>query len=122
MKYRIKPECYDMWFGKDTPDPDYIVTETEVHNLAHKWDVTIEDLLYQLIPIEEEDTPMEKTVYTVLIEADDGIHIFRKAISDPTGEYEDFEYAMQNKADELEGEMFGPYCDDDIVEDVTIDN
>lgn len=63
---------------------------------------------------------MDKTVYTALIEAEDGIHIFHKAISDPAGEYEDFEYAMQNKADDLEGELFGPYSDEDIVEDVTI--
>ena len=50
MTYKIKPEHYDEWFGKETPDPDYIVTEEEVRRLAEEWDVTLEDLLYQLIP------------------------------------------------------------------------
>lgn len=64
---------------------------------------------------------MDKTVYTALINADDGVHIIRKAISDPTAEYEDFEYGVQNRAEELNGDLFGPYCDDDVVEDVTLD-
>ena len=64
---------------------------------------------------------MEKTVYTALINAEDGVHIIRKAIADPTAEYEDFEITVQNKADDLDGELFGPYCDEDIVEDVTMD-
>lgn len=64
---------------------------------------------------------MEKTLYTALIEADDGIHLIRKAIADPTAEYEDFEIAMENKADDLDGELHVIYSDEDIVEDVTLD-
>jgi len=63
---------------------------------------------------------MEKTLYTAVIEADDGIHLIRKGISDPTAEYEDFEIAMENKADELDGELYCIYCPDDVVEDVTL--
>jgi len=63
---------------------------------------------------------MEKTLYTALIEADDGIHLIRKEISDPTAEYEDFEIEMTTKADSLDGELHCIYCDDDIVEDTTI--
>ena len=64
---------------------------------------------------------MEKTLYTALIEADDGIHLVRKNISDPDAEYEDFEFSMQNKADDINGELHCIYCDDDIVEDITVD-
>ena len=64
---------------------------------------------------------MEKTLYTALIEADDGIHIIRKEIADPTAEYEDFEIAMESKADDLGGELHCIYAPDDIVEDVTLD-
>ena len=64
---------------------------------------------------------MEKTLYTALINADDGIHIIRKEVSDDHGAYEDFEYAMQDKANDLSGELFGPYCQEDIVEDVTLE-
>ena len=64
---------------------------------------------------------MEKTLYTALINADDGIHIIRKEVSDEHGAYEDFEYAMQDKANDLSGELFGPYCQEDIVEDITLE-
>lgn len=64
---------------------------------------------------------MEKTRFTALIEANDGIHLFRKEISDPTAEYEDFEIAMENKAEKLSGELHLIYADEDIVEDVTLD-
>lgn len=64
---------------------------------------------------------MEKTLYTAIIENDDGIHLIRKAISDPTAEYEDFEIAMENKADDLDGELHCIYCQDDIVEDTTLE-
>ena len=64
---------------------------------------------------------MEKTIYTAIIEADDGIHLVRKTISDPTAEYEDFEYAMQDKAAALDGELQCIYAPDDVVEDVTLD-
>ena len=64
---------------------------------------------------------MDKTLYTAIIEADDGIHLIRKAISDPTAEYEDFEVAMENKADDLDGELHCIYCQDDIVEDTTLE-
>ena len=64
---------------------------------------------------------MEKTLYTALINADDGVHIIRKEVSDDHGAYEDFEYAVQDKANDLNGELFGPYSHDDIVEDITLE-
>lgn len=64
---------------------------------------------------------MEKTLYTALINADDGVHIIRKEASDDHGAYEDFEYAVQDKASDLNGELFGPYSQDDIVEDITLE-
>ena len=64
---------------------------------------------------------MEKTLYTALIEANDGIHLVRKAIEDPTAEYEDFEIAMENKADQLDGELHVIYSAGDVVEDVTLE-
>ena len=63
---------------------------------------------------------MEKTLYTALIEADDGIHLIRKEISDPTAEYEDFEIAMEDKANDLSGELHLIYAEEDVVEDVTL--
>jgi len=63
---------------------------------------------------------MDNTLYTAMIEANDGIHLFRKEISDPTAEYEDFEYAMQDKSADLEGELLCIYSPDDIVEDTTL--
>lgn len=63
---------------------------------------------------------MDKTLYTAIIETNDGIHLVRKEISDPTAEYEDFEYAMQNKAADLDGELLCIYCQEDIVEDITL--
>lgn len=71
--------------------------------------------------IKEEDNTMEKTLYTAVIEAADGIHLIKKNIADPTGEYEDFEFAMQKKAEELSGELHCIYCTDDIVEDTTLE-
>jgi len=64
---------------------------------------------------------MEKTLYTALINAEDGVHIIRKEVSDDHGAYEDFEYAVQDKANDLDGELFGPYSQDDIVEDITLE-
>lgn len=64
---------------------------------------------------------MKKTMYTALIEANDGIHLIRKEIEDPTAEYEDFEIAMENKADQLDGELHTIYSADDIVEDITLE-
>ena len=63
---------------------------------------------------------MEKTMYTAVIDAKDGIHLIRKSISDPTAQYEDFEIAMQHKADDLDGELCCIYAPDDVVEDVTL--
>lgn len=63
---------------------------------------------------------MEKTLYTAIIEAEDGIHLIRKEISDPTAEYEDFEIEAENRADDLDGELLVIYSPDDIIEDVTI--
>lgn len=64
---------------------------------------------------------MKKTLYTALINAEDGIHIIRKNVSDEHGAFEDFEYAMQDKAGDLSGELFGPYAQEDVVEDTTIE-
>jgi len=64
---------------------------------------------------------MEKTLYTAMIEAEDGIHIIRKAIADPTAEYEDFEIAMENKANDLGGDLLTIYEPDDVIEDVTLE-
>lgn len=63
---------------------------------------------------------MEKTLYTAVIETEDGIHLIRKEISDPTAEYEDFEIEAENRADKLDGELLVIYSPEDIVEDVTI--
>ena len=63
---------------------------------------------------------MNPTLYTALIDADDGIHILHKYISDPTAEFEDFELYCQNKALEIGGELLGPYSAQDIVEDTTL--
>ena len=65
---------------------------------------------------------MEKTLYTAIIESEDGIHLFRKAIADPGARYEDFEIDMERKADELGGELYCIYAPEDVVEDVTIDD
>ena len=64
---------------------------------------------------------MEKTLYTAIIEANDGIHLLRKAISDPTAEYEDFEIAAEIRASELEGELHCIYEPGDVVEDITLE-
>jgi len=63
---------------------------------------------------------MKETRYTALIEADDGIHLVHKLISDPTAQYEDFEIAMEDKANDLSGELHLIYADEDVVEDVTL--
>lgn len=64
---------------------------------------------------------MESILYTAMIEAEDGIHLFQKKISDHTAQYEDFEFAMQDKAAEMNGDLLCIYAPDDIVETVTID-
>ena len=64
---------------------------------------------------------MKKTLFTAMINADDGIHIIRKNVSDEHGAFEDFEYAMQDKANDLSGDLFGPYCQEDVVEDITLE-
>lgn len=64
---------------------------------------------------------MEGTLYTAIIEANDGIHLFRKNITDPTAEYEDFEFSMQDKAEDLDGDLHCIYCDEDVVEDTTLE-
>jgi hypothetical protein len=64
------------------------------------------------------------TLYKALIENDDGIRVFQREITDPDAEYEAFEIFCNNKADELNGEIFGPYEDSEIIEtiDVTDDD
>lgn len=63
---------------------------------------------------------MKKTLYTAIIETEEGIHLIRKEISDPNAEYEDFEIEMQNKAADLDGELHCIYCQEDVVEDTTL--
>ena len=65
---------------------------------------------------------MSKTLYTAMIEAEDGLHLFRKNISDHNAQYEDFEIAMEDKADDLDGELLTIYAPGDIVEDVTLED
>lgn len=49
--YKIKPEYLDFWEGGDTPsDPDRIITECELKELAQEWDKPVDELLDQLIP------------------------------------------------------------------------
>lgn len=64
---------------------------------------------------------MGNTLYTALINANDGVHIYRKSVPDDHGAYEDFEYEVQNKAADMDGELFGPYAPEDVVEDVTLE-
>ena len=53
MMYHIKPEYLDLWEGGDTPsDPDRIITEDDIKNLAADWDKSPEELKEQLIQIE----------------------------------------------------------------------
>lgn len=102
------------WLDKDSDLPEDLTPEAFM--------AAFNDILDEYPGGDPEDAaPAEKTMYTAVIEADDGIHLIRKAISDPTGEYEDFEYAMQNKADDLGGELHVIYCDEDIVEDTTLE-
>ena len=51
-KYHIKPEYYDFWFGKESPDPDYVVTQDEMENFSREWDKPVEELMEQLIEID----------------------------------------------------------------------
>ena len=51
--YKIKPEYLDLWEGGDSPsDPDRVVTEETVKQLAEAWNKPLEELLEQLIPQE----------------------------------------------------------------------
>lgn len=64
---------------------------------------------------------METTLYIAMIESEDGVHIFRhNCLDDDPASFEDFEIFCQDKADELEGELFGPYAADSVVEETTI--
>lgn len=48
-KYRIKGEFLDYWEGGASPsDPERIVTEEEVRNLARGWEIPAEELMDQL--------------------------------------------------------------------------
>ena len=66
----------------------------------------------------------KKTLYKAFIENDDGVHVFQRKISDPEAEFEAFDFFCQNKADAMNGELFGPFTDEDIIEtiDVTDDD
>lgn len=116
MTYKIKPEFVNLW-GEDATE-DTILTEADLEMIARGWEKPVEELLDQLIP--QEENTMDSTLYTALIETNEGIHLIHKAISDPNAEYEDFEIAMENKADELGGELHCIYADEDIVEDITL--
>ena len=50
--YHIKPEYFDTWFGKESPDPDYVVTQDELENLSREWETPVPELLEQLIEID----------------------------------------------------------------------
>lgn len=112
MTYKIKPEFVHLW-GEDATE-NTIITETDLEIIASGWDKRPEDIIDQLIPL-------PAAVYTAIIEDDNGIHLVHKSISDPNAEYEDFEIAMENKADDLNGELYCIYSDDDIVEDITME-
>lgn len=61
------------------------------------------------------------TTYTALIEDDNGIHIYHKPLPDDDfPAFEDFDLYIQNLANAMDGEYFGPYSDDEIVEDTTM--
>jgi len=65
---------------------------------------------------------MEKTtLYTALIEDNNGIHIIRKDLpdSDPAA-FEDFELYVNSLSRQLDGDLFGPYGADDVLEDTTL--
>ena len=65
---------------------------------------------------------MEKTTtYTALIEDEKGIHIYRKDIpdADPAA-FEDFELYVNSLSSKLDGDLFGPYSQEDILEDTTL--
>lgn len=53
--YTIKPEYLDMWEGGDTPsDPERIITEDDIRTFSVEWDKSVDELLEQLVPVEEE--------------------------------------------------------------------
>ena len=61
------------------------------------------------------------TTYTALIEDDNGIHIYKKALPDDDfPAFEDFDLYIQNLANAMDGEYFGPYAEDEVVEEVTM--
>ena len=102
------------WLDKDSGLPEDLTPEAFM--------VAFNGILDEYPGGELEDVASDdKTLYTAIIEADDGIHLIRKSISDPTAEYEDFEIAMENKADDLNGELHVIYAPEDIVEDVTLE-
>ena len=65
---------------------------------------------------------MEKTtIYTALIEDENGIHIIRKDIpDDDPAAFEDFELYVNGLSRQMDGDLFGPYGADDILEDTTL--
>lgn len=99
------------WLDKDSDLPEDLTPEAFM--------AAFNDILDEYPGGDPDDT--EPTVYTAIIEADDGIHLIRKAITDPTGEYEDFEIAMENKANDLGGELHVIYAPEDVVEDTTLE-
>lgn len=53
--YMIKPEYLEMWEGGDTPsNPERIITEDDIRTFSVEWDKSVDELLEQLIPVEEE--------------------------------------------------------------------
>ena len=65
---------------------------------------------------------MEKTtLYTALIEDEKGIHIIRKDLpDDDPAAFEDFELYVNSLSRQLDGDLFGPYGADDVLEDTTL--
>ena len=51
-KYIVDPEYFDNWFGKNSPDPDYVITEDELNDLARDWECPIDELIDELIEID----------------------------------------------------------------------
>lgn len=51
MKFKIKEEYADRW-GEEVNE-DTIITEEDLEMIARGWDVTPEELMDQLIPVEE---------------------------------------------------------------------
>lgn len=50
MTYKIKPEYCPLW-GDDATD-NTIITEDELEMIVRGWEITKEDVIHQLIPLD----------------------------------------------------------------------